>query len=414
MINVIVSDAIIILLTILSLGTTDYPSMVLFLGGMLLGCVTAEYVKGGEGKQLRFLQFSLAVFFAIFAGNWWSFLVFACLIWLKALQTFLIMDAIYAVLTVICLHAGKIAAELSESLCGFPTSLDGHPTHYEYRPEKILAEWLVRILIANVICGVILLSRHLIRKWELKKENDKLRMQGYSLREMQEIQKNKELARQNFYADKNARLVERENISRNIHNSVGHSITAAIMTLDAADALFEKKPEEAHQKMNDAADRIRGSLGAIRSAVRALDEEAGDVAVKDLICYFDNILDEFLMDTERTCDRLYEFYDQETQLPREHAEFLTGALEECLTNGVKHGDATHFVVKLSGDVAHVRLEVKDNGKSQFDDANGAELIRNGFGLKKLISYAERCGGSASFQNEEGFRSMIELPIQARD
>jgi len=411
MINLIVSDVILILLTILAVGTTKIPAAVLILGGTLLICITAEEVIEGK-RKLGFLQFSLAALFALSSGNWWSVLVFACLLWMKAWQTFLTIDLIYAAATVISLITDKIMEQVSEIMYG--SFIKGSRPRHVANPKRILAEWLVRILIANAICAVILLSRRLVRKWGKKREDDKLRMQGSSLREMQEIQKNKELARQNFYADKNARLVERENISRNIHNSVGHSITAAVMTLDAADALFETKPEEAHQKMNDAADRIRGSLGAIRSAVRALDEEAGDVAVKDLICYFDNILDEFMMDTERTCDRLYEYYDLEAQLPREHVEFLTGALEECLTNGVKHGDASHFVVKLSGDVAHVRLEVKDNGKSQFDEANGAELIRNGFGLKKLISYAERCGGFASFQNEEGFRSVIELPVQARN
>jgi len=257
---------------------------------------------------------------------------------------------------------------------------------------------------------VILLARWLLDRREQREEEARCRIQSYSLGEMHEIQKSKELARQSFYVDKNARLMERENISRNIHNSVGHSITAAIMTLDAADLLFEKRPEEAHKKMNDAAERIRGSLSAIRSAVRALDEESGDVTVKDLTCYFDNILDEFLMDTDRSCDRIYELYEMEREIPREHAEFLTGALEELLTNGVKHGGAMHFVVKLSGDSAHLLLEVKDDGKSDFGEATREELIRKGFGLKKLTAYAQRCGGRTDFTNEEGFRSVIELPI----
>lgn len=411
MINVIVADAIIILLTILSLGTTVSPAAMLFFGGLMLVCVTAEYIVGGEGKQmLRVYHFPFAALFVLFSGNWWSILVIACFTWLKERQTFLIVNASYAAWTVISVIADLWKEELYKIMYVGCWSVKGTTLYYGANPKRILAECLVRMLIANVICDIILLMRFLVRKWTEKRENDKLRMQGYSLREMQEIQKNKELARQNFYADKNARLVERENISRNIHNSVGHSITAAIMTLDAADALFDKKPEEAHQKMNDAADRIRGSLGAIRSAVRALDEEGSDVAVKDLICYFDNILDEFLMDTERTCDRLYEFYDLETQLPREHAEFLTGALEECLTNGVKHGDASHFVVKLSGDVAHVRLDVTDNGKSDFGEENSDERIVSGFGLKKLSAYAERCGGSTSFYNDGGFHASIELPI----
>ena len=64
-------------------------------------------------------------------------------------------------------------------------------------------------------------------------------IQNSNLNEMHEKRLNQELTKQNYLADKNARLVERENISRNIHNSVGHSITAAIMTLDAADMLYD-------------------------------------------------------------------------------------------------------------------------------------------------------------------------------
>ena len=81
----------------------------------------------------------------------------------------------------------------------------------------------------------------------------------------------KELVIKNYLADKNARLEERENISRNIHNSVGHSITAAIMTLDAADMLYDTAPDKAREKMNTANERIRTGLEAIRQAVRVLD-----------------------------------------------------------------------------------------------------------------------------------------------
>ena len=97
-------------------------------------------------------------------------------------------------------------------------------------------------------------------------------------------------------------------------------------------------------------------------------------------------------------------------LPKEHAEFLTGALSELLTNGVKHGGATAFTVKLLGDSAHIRLEVRDNGSSAFNEETRDELIHKGFGLKKLISYVKRCGGVTKFDNDGGFFSMIELPL----
>lgn len=69
-----------------------------------------------------------------------------------------------------------------------------------------------------------------------------------------------------------------------------------------------------------------------------------------------------------------------------------------------------FVVVLLGDIAHIRLEVSDNGHSDFDSFNSKNRIENGFGLKKIISYVEKCGGKTAFVNDNGFQGMIELPI----
>ena len=255
---------------------------------------------------------------------------------------------------------------------------------------------------------IVLILKGLVRRQQRRAALERQRIQNSNLNEMHEKRLNRELTKQNYLADKNARLVERENISRNIHNSVGHSITAAIMTLDAADMLYDVKPDEARKRMNDANERIRGSLESIRRAVRTLDDEAGTMPVSDLKAAMDGIIDDFVMDTERHVDRIYDVPD--IQIPREHAEFLTGVLEELLTNGVKHGGATKFVVILTGDSAHIKLEVKDNGRSDFGEANSKARIEKGFGVKKIVSYAERCGGKTGFVNDEGFRAFVELPV----
>lgn len=411
MIDVMISDICIILLTLLSAYTTGRPAWMLTVGGALLICVTAGSVVDGGEKRFKIAQLLLAVLFALPMGNWWGCLILAFLPWAKNWQTTLMINAMLVLELAWTLLFGNGG---NAALIIFPWDMRNPGSMQESTGRHglgyLIAAWLAACFLINLLSVLMMAGRLLICRCEEREAEGRRRIRSYSLSEMHEIQRNKELARQSFYVDKNARLLERENISRNIHNSVGHSITAAIMTLDAADMLFEKKPEEAHKRMNDATERIRGSLGAIRSAVRALDEEEADTSIKDLLCYFDNILNEFLMDTDRTCDRLYEFYDPEREIPREHAEFLTGALEELLTNGVKHGGATHFVVRLSGDSAHLQLEVRDNGRSDFHAETSVELIQNGFGLKKLTAYAERCGGRTSFQNEDGFRAIVELPI----
>ena len=231
-----------------------------------------------------------------------------------------------------------------------------------------------------------------------------------AVNEMYEKKLNQELILKNYLADKNARLEERESISRTIHNSVGHSIMAAIMTLDAADMLFGTAPEKAHEKMNAANERIRSSLESIRHAVRLLDHEGGRISIGDFLSAINAVTERLVMDTMIKIRTDFPDAESSFSIPHEHAEFLVGAVQEILVNGVRHGAADLFTISLTIDSRHIRLSVWDNGKSDFSPQNAQDRIRNGFGLKKLLSYAERCGGSAFFTNQNGFKSTITLPL----
>lgn len=277
-----------------------------------------------------------------------------------------------------------------------------------------LAMCIVKTLLLLTAFIVLLLSRTLMERMEQRQEKEKEGLVAANVSEMHEKRLNEQLVLQNSLVEKNARLLERENISRNIHNSVGHSITAAIMALDAADLLYDKRPGEARKRMNDANERIRGSLESIRRAVRVLDEDRIQPLSVDLKHEMEDVIHEFVMDTDIQVAGDFSRLSDDIKVPHDHAVFLTGALQEMLTNGVKHGNASEFVVMLFGDTAHIRLEVSDNGQSDFDSLNSKSRIDNGFGIRKIISYVQKCAGKTAFSNDHGFRGMVELPIVFTD
>ena len=98
------------------------------------------------------------------------------------------------------------------------------------------------------------------------------------------------------------------------------------------------------------------------------------------------------------------------QIPHEHTEFLSGAIKELLSNGVKHGDADKFTVWLIADSTHILVSVKDNGRSSFNNENALQKIQDGFGIKKIIAYTKKAGGSTVFKNDNGFYAEIMLPV----
>jgi len=408
----LIDNCIIIILTIITAFLTEEPVLLLSAAGVLLVTITAESM----GVHVTWLKWILCACFALAAGVWPGFLVFGVL-WPKAHGEARTDREIHGETRAVRGISSEGEASGHGILYWIPIPaavfLYFGWTIFLKRDElsgQLFAVTLLPALAVGAGVALIFLLKQVVCFAEHKHRAEQEQLRQSTVSEMHEKKLNRQLAQQSYLADKNARLTERENISRNIHNSVGHSITAAIMTLDAADMLYDKKPEEARKRMNDANERIRGSLESIRRAVRTLDQDSQDVPLTDLIAGMDSIIDEFVMDTERVCNRLYDDFPAGMQLPHEHLEFLTGVLQELLTNGVKHGQADTFLVSLTGDSAHIRLTVKDNGHSDYGAENEKQRLAQGFGLKKIISYTERCGGHAEFTNEDGFRSVVELPV----
>ena len=383
MIETVVENILIIAMTVAALFTTDNPAVLIICAGVTMVLVTYGSLMDEKNYLLTAATALVMCAFAMLSGSFVGFIAFALLKDIKPVFRAGIGIVLYAACSLLL-----------------------------FKERTAICVLFVLILI--VVYAAILFAYAMMEKAQQRRDMEMEKIVASNVSALHEKRINEELVKQNLLTEKNARLVERENISRNIHNSVGHTITAAIMTLDAADMLYDVKPDEARTKMNDANERMRGSLESIRRAVRVLDDECKDIAASDMKANMENVISEFVMDTSLKVGRLFDMLPDDVMIPQEHAAFLTGVLQEALTNGVKHGKANEFVVVLMGDTAHIKLDVSDNGTSDFDEANREVLIQNGFGIRKIISYVEKNGGKTSVVNQQGFRISVELPIVGAD
>lgn len=380
------SAVLLIIVALVSVFSTDVPYLCILFTGLLFILLTIRSLSDKKSILFIVAQFIVTVAFCVVANN-----IFA---WL------------------ICFEF-----RFEKLKCGrvcIPAVLYGAVQFLEVtfiqRQQQSLPVMICNMLIILAGTVLICIAEYLITGYISAKVQITQAVSVTAVNEMYEKKLNRELIIKNYLADKNARLEERENISRNIHNSVGHSITAAIMTLDAADMLFDTSPDKAREKVKVANERIRTSLSSIRHAVRVLDGGSELISFSDLVKELMAVADSFMMDTAIQISTDFQNGYNDLSIPHEHTEFLTGALKELLTNGVRHGQADRFVVRLVADSGHVRLFVLDNGKSDFSETNQTQRIADGFGLKKLISYVGKCGGSAVFANNNGFSADIMLPL----
>lgn len=75
------------------------------------------------------------------------------------------------------------------------------------------------------------------------------------------------------------------------------------------------------------------------------------------------------------------------------------AIEEAITNSIRHGQAQHIWLKLTHDETHYYVDISDNGR-------GCQNIKYGFGLTQMQERLATIGGKVSYQGDDGFKIKI--------
>ncbi|MBR6664706.1 MAG: hypothetical protein IKL22_03200 [Lachnospiraceae bacterium] len=275
--------------------------------------------------------------------------------------------------------------------------------------EKGVSQVLL-VVIFTVLFALVDLS---VRSMQYKNKQLYHQMENTALNEQKVKNLNREISLRSQVAERNARLEERENIARNIHNVVGHTITSALVSLQAYEVLKEADPDRAERKLSATSERMHLALEEIRRAVRVLDAETEDISLQDFCSLLATEADKFSTDTEiKIVHNFTEGHEKEQRVEKCTCEFLHSVLTECLNNGIRHGGATQFFVHLTYDTAHIKLVVSDDGKglAGLSDAEQKRRLENGYGLRKIKEYVQTHAGTFEVEGEDGFRVQVELPL----
>ncbi len=256
-----------------------------------------------------------------------------------------------------------------------------------------------------------------IRSVLLKNEQLYRQMEYAALNEVKVKNLNREISVRAQVAERNARLEEREHIARNIHNVVGHTITSALVSLQAYEVLKEADPQRAEGKLAATSERMHLALDEIRRAVRVLDEETEEISLQDFCNLLATEADKFSMDTEiRILHNFAEILEKDILVEKRTCEFLHSVLTECLNNGIRHGQAKGFFVNLTYDTAHIRLVISDDGTgfAGISDIEQRKRLENGYGLRKMKEYVLGHGGTFRAEGENGFKVQVVLPMVTKE
>jgi signal transduction histidine kinase len=202
-----------------------------------------------------------------------------------------------------------------------------------------------------------------------------------------------------------ARLREREQLARELHDTVAHHVSAIAIQAQAGRTVADTRPEAVLDALVVVEKEASRALTEMRTIVGALRRgERSDVAPQPGVAHIERLAQsnghQPRVDVTLTGDV--------ADLPPSLDAALYRLAQESVTNALRHArHATLVDVVVTGDPDRVRLTVSDDGEGRPSGAGSS----SGFGLLGMAERARLLGGTleAGPGRDRGWTVSAELP-----
>ncbi|MFZ5989934.1 MAG: histidine kinase N-terminal 7TM domain-containing protein [Bacillota bacterium] len=193
---------------------------------------------------------------------------------------------------------------------------------------------------------------------------------------------------------------ERNRFARDVHDTLGHTMTLLISLLEVSSIMCKKDPVVTEEKLSEALKAARDGLRELRRSIKGLAPEKFEAT--DIISSIKKLVEDFKpsgMEINFSYDRMDHYNVSHC------ADVIFRVCQEAITNSLRHGKAKHvdIILRLVND--RIKLFI-------FDDGQGCADIKKGFGLTGMQQRVTDLGGNIVFgsDGESGFNIRLELPL----
>lgn len=205
---------------------------------------------------------------------------------------------------------------------------------------------------------------------------------------------NSELRATRALLAESSRLNERSRISRELHDLLGHHLTALSLNLEVATHLSQGKAQEHVRQAQSLAKLL---LSDVREAVSQLrDSDAIDLR-EALFSLVDGVPS---LDVRLDVPSDFRISDPG------RAQVLLRATQEIITNAARHSGASRLDLRIDCGGGEVLLEARDNGR-------GADAVQAGNGLRGMRERLDEYAGRLEIDTApgRGFALRLHLPVE---
>ncbi|WP_057775337.1 sensor histidine kinase [Cytobacillus dafuensis] len=212
-------------------------------------------------------------------------------------------------------------------------------------------------------------------------------------------EKNKDLE---YYSKKIEELTikeERNRVSQDLHDTVGHIFTSVITSLDALPFLYQADKKEAEKSIKEISDLARNGLNDVRKTIHHMSPTNHQTLVESV----KELIADFMKHT--STDIQLNVEGDVTEVGERIKLAIIRCIQEGLTNAKKHGQASFIKINISFKQEELIVLIEDNG-------NGCNELNIGFGLRSMKDRISALAGTVNFYFElnNGMRITCNIPM----
>ncbi|GGE34590.1 two-component sensor histidine kinase [Pullulanibacillus camelliae] len=193
------------------------------------------------------------------------------------------------------------------------------------------------------------------------------------------------------------KLEERNRLSQEIHDSIGHSMTGALIQMEAAKHVMNTDKEKATDLLQNAINISKEGIESMRLTLKNMKPETDQMGLNRLRLLIDAFSSKHGIPAPFTHKGNL---DKITPLQWKVIIENTG---EALTNVLKYANATVVAIDIQVLNKFVRLEIKDNGQ-------GMEKLKKGLGIVGMEERTAALHGTIIVDGSKGFSVTTLLPL----
>jgi signal transduction histidine kinase len=197
---------------------------------------------------------------------------------------------------------------------------------------------------------------------------------------------------------------ERQRIAKDLHDGVGQMMSAAKMNLSAFESELKWSDENQQQSFEKIIQLVDESCKEVRSVSHIMMPNA--LLKKNLAMAIGDFVDK--LDKKKLQVHVYT-EGLEERLDSNIETVLYRVIQECVTNVIKHAEATNLDISLIRDKDGINGTIEDNGKG-FDISDKEKF--EGIGLRNIITRIEYLKGTVDFDSapHRGTVVGIHVPV----